>query len=643
MPPRGRPPPSSVPENTSPHKAFSRAGCSSQRVDRRSNSFATLGGVHGGLAVLGSPLAGQHGYVDESRTLAGRGAQQRMEEHEVAHAGASIVARTRAHAGIRHGLDSAVDVDRRRERERGALHERTVGAINAIVVGDATTPEVEREALDRDRGSLAALAQHEDEVGPVLVHQLEHARPRAGPRDREHAGGQIDTRGRVLRQRVHDPHRRIVVAAAEGFEARHEYSGRFHDASLAAAAVNDGRVSFPLEDWKAYAASGPADDLLAAPLRPTVADLALLRKDWPQGVVAVAVEHARARNRAASKFASDLVARLVADEEGVMVASSTLAAVHKAARFARVGDSAFDLCCGIGADAFELVRTGVGVTAIDLDPTRAWMAGHNARCEARVADVGSEEVIADATGTVVHLDPSRRMGSKRRHDYASYQPGPGVVEAIVERAAGACIKLGPGVDFSMLPRHEQSHLEFVSEHGRLTQALLWTGTLAKAAGVATGQRLATLLPSGEAFAAAPGPLIDADEWYDSDGPATPVLGYVFEPDASLERSGLLGSFARSVGLRPIHPAVGVLTGASEANSPWLTGYQVIEAMPWRTKAVRSRLLELGAGIVTIKTRAKLVDPDALQKTLRGKGDRALVVFILRLGEKATAIICERSG
>lgn len=412
---------------------------------------------------------------------------------------------------------------------------------------------------------------------------------------------------------------------------------------MAAAAVNDGRVSFPLEDWQAYAASGPADELLAAPLRPTVADLALLRKDWPQGVVAVAVEAARAKNRAASKLAPDLVARLVADEEGVMVASSALAAAHKAARFARVGGAALDLCCGIGADAFELVRAGVDVSAVDLDPTRAWMAGHNARCEARVADVGSEGVLADVQGTLVHLDPSRRAGSKRRHDYASYQPGPDVVEAVVGRAAGACVKLGPGVDFSMLPRNERSQLEFVSEHGRLTQALLWTGTLAEGASVEAGHRLATLLPSGEAFAAAPGPLIDADEWYDSDGPATPVLGSVFEADASLERSGLLGPFASTVGLRPIHPAVGVLTGDSEVRSPWLTGYEVLEAMPWRTKAVRSRLHQLGAGIVTIKTRAKLVDPDALQKTLRGKGDRSLVVFVLRLGEKATAIICERSG
>jgi hypothetical protein len=412
--------------------------------------------------------------------------------------------------------------------------------------------------------------------------------------------------------------------------------------SLAAPPGNDGPVSFPLQDWQDYAASGPAPELLAVPLQPTVADLALLRKTWPQGVVAVAVENARARNRAASKLAPDLVERLMADEQGVMVASSALAAAHKASRFAKAGREAYDLCCGIGADASELARAGVATTAVDHDPTRAWMAAANARCASEIGDVGALDWLDRIAGTLVHLDPSRREGSRRRHDYAAYKPGPEAIESIVRRAAGACVKLGPGVDLALLPDIEGAHLEFLSEDGKLTQALLWTGVLAHAAGVEPGHRIATLLPGGARFSARPGPLIDADDWYDSSGPATPVLGLVFEADAALERPGLLGPFARAHGLRPIHPAVGVLTGDARVQSPWLTPYEVLDAMPWRTKAVRSRLQKLGAGVVTIKTRARLVDPDALQKTLRGKGNEHLVVFILRLGDKATAIICRRA-
>ncbi|MFI4915369.1 MAG: hypothetical protein ACIAS6_02540 [Phycisphaerales bacterium JB060] len=401
-------------------------------------------------------------------------------------------------------------------------------------------------------------------------------------------------------------------------------------------------MSFPLQDWQDYAASGPAPELLTVPLRPTVADLSMLRRDWPQGVVAVAVENARARNRAASKLAPDLASRLYADEQGVMVASSSLAAAHKAARFAIAGAEAFDLCCGIGADAYELTRAGLTITAVDQDDTRAWMAGQNAGCPSVVGDVGADAWLERIAGSLVHLDPSRRDKAGRRHDYEAYRPGPSTIEAIIHAAAGACVKLGPGVDLTLLPTPPGSHLEFLSEHGRLTQALLWTGALAETAGLPEGHRRATLLPLGEAFSAAPGPLIDAGDWYDTDGPATPVLAYIHEADPALERPGLLGPFAAALGIRPIHPAVGLLTSGAPIESPWLTTFEVLEAMPWRTKAVRSRLHELGAGVVTIKTRAKLVDPDALQKTLRGKGDRELVVFILRLGQKATAIICQRS-
>ncbi len=203
------------------------------------------------------------------------------------------------------------------------------------------------------------------------------------------------------------------------------------------------------------------------------------------------------------------------------------------------------------------------------------------------------------------------------------------------------MKLGPGVHFDLLPSPSGSFVELLSEQGRLTQALLWSGELAAQPNVSEGQRAATMLPSGAQFCALPGPLIDADRWYDSDGPERPILGHVYEADPSLERAGLLGPFAYQQSLRPIHPAVGVLTSEEPIANPWLTRFRVIDAMPWRRKAVRARLRDLGAGLVTVKTRAKLVDPDALQKELRGTGDQPLTVFVLRLGEKASAIITTR--
>lgn len=403
-------------------------------------------------------------------------------------------------------------------------------------------------------------------------------------------------------------------------------------------------MDLPLEDWRAFVDTGPAQELICVDPDPGVVELSALRKDWPQGLVAVAVEASRARTRGKDKLRPELVERLVADEEGVMVASSALAASHKAAKFVGAGATqALDLCCGIGADAYELGRAGLAVTGVDRSAVRAWMAWKNADCEQLVADVEDQGVLDRVQHAFVHLDPSRRTGMKRTHRYEDYLPGPDTIERILDLADGACVKLGPGVDFSLLPGPPGSFVELLSERGRLTQALLWSGTLSASQGVGPGHRVATMLTGGQQFVAQPGPLIELDDWYDSSGPEQPVLAHVYEADPALERGSLLGAFAKTHGLRPIHPAVGVLTGEDIVESPWLTRFDVLDAMPWKRRAVKARLRDLGAGIVTVKTRAKLIDPDALQKDLRGTGEDEYTLFVLRLGEKPTAIIARRAS
>ena len=406
--------------------------------------------------------------------------------------------------------------------------------------------------------------------------------------------------------------------------------------------ANHRGVSVPFESWQAFIKAGPPAELREVSLQPGVAEVSALRRRWPEAVVSAAIEAARARKRAAGKLHPQLIERLVADEQGVMVASSTLAGTHKAARFSRAGHRvAFDLCCGIGADAFELVRAGLEVTAVDLDPSRALMARHNVRCDVAISNCDSEDWSAHVQGHLVHLDPSRRDGGRRLHRYEDYRPGPEAIARLIHAAGGACVKLGPGVRFSDLPSSADAYVELLSEHGRLTQALLWTGSLARIALIPSGHRAATRLPGGACFHAEPGPLIEPDRWYEGDGPKRPILDYVYDADPSLERGELLGPFAERAELRPVHPAVGVLTGDTKVDSQWLTRYEVIASMPWRRKAVKAELRTLDAGLVTVKTRGKAVDTDAMQRELRGPGVAALTVFVLRLGDKLTAIITRR--
>ncbi|MAY73441.1 MAG: hypothetical protein CMJ31_01720 [Phycisphaerae bacterium] len=347
-----------------------------------------------------------------------------------------------------------------------------------------------------------------------------------------------------------------------------------------------------------------------------------LRRQFDADLVPIALELADARTRARVKMPT-IADDLIADVEGVQMASSTAVAAWKARRVDDVhaGRRLLDLCCGIGGDAIELARLGAPVTAVDLDDTRAWMCEQNAAVESQCADVTDDNLVSP--DDLVHIDPSRRTeGKGRRRGLDEMTPPADDVARLIKRSAGAVVKLAPGVDPSELGLGD---VEFVSEHGRLTQALLWTGDLAR------GETArATALPVGATVTGEPNTLeVDdrASEW-------------IFTVDPALERARLTGVVAHAHGLVGLaHPGTGLLTSESRVDDPWLSPFPLIERLPWSERRVKSALRSLDAGEVVVKTRGQVVNPDKLQSTLRGKGSTTFSVFVLRLGERVEALIC----
>lgn len=368
----------------------------------------------------------------------------------------------------------------------------------------------------------------------------------------------------------------------------------------------------------------------AAPLRALVRPgmgpgaITALRERWSAEQVAVVSELVAARAKAISKF-PERAENLAADREGVEMASSARAAAYKAVRFAGIlgpGARVVDACCGIGGDAMAMVEAGLSVTAIDLDERRAWMAGFNAGCETLAADVLAWS--GDAAG--IHADPSRRAGGQRTRAAEAFEPALTPLMGVVGRARVGAIKLHPGVDASSLPPGE---LEVISEGGRLTQAVLWTG------GAAAHERRATLLSrTGEVHTLAGPP----ERPYD----ANDVGAWVHTFDPSVERADLVGLLIAATGLALVHPGAGLLTGGEPCRSPWVTPFRVLEAAPWSLKGTRAIVRRLGAGEIVVKTRGGLVEPDRLSRELRGTGDRSIVLFVVRLGDRPVSIAAERA-
>ncbi len=380
-----------------------------------------------------------------------------------------------------------------------------------------------------------------------------------------------------------------------------------------------------LETWR-WAVSDGASGLREA-VRPGLGPgpLARLRERWSPDQIAVVSELVAARAKASAKFPGR-ADTLAADREGVEMASSGRAAAHKAERFARVlgpGAPVLDACCGIGGDAMGLADAGLTVTAADLDPRRAWMAGHNARCASLAADV--RKIGVPARG--VHADPARRSQGRRTRQTDDFDPPLPDLLGLLEQAELAALKLHPGVHADGLPGGE---LEVISEAGRLTQAVLWTGQ-----GVEHGRRATLLGADGSTHSLAG----RADRPWD----AAEIGPWVHTMDPSVERADLVGVLIERTGLSLVHPGAGLLTGGAPVESPWVRPFRVIEHGAWNFKAVRARLRALDAGEVTVKTRGGLVDPDRLSRDLRGGSDgRGLVLFAVRLGDRPVAIIAEPS-
>ncbi len=387
-----------------------------------------------------------------------------------------------------------------------------------------------------------------------------------------------------------------------------------------------------IETWTRLLAP-EADRLRAMAQEADPADVgavARLRKKHDASIVHAALHLAEAWRKLERKWAGPPGAsELVADPEGAEMASGSLAAQHKATRFAGAhpGERVWDLCCGIGADAIALARAGMDVVAVDRDPLRAWMAGRNAGCAVRTDDV--ESLLDEEPIGLFHLDPSRRDETGRRIRYADLTPGPAFIERLCDGRTGA-VKLPPGIDPGEAPEGE---LEYISERGRMTQAVLWTGDLASSAVRATmlrvGEPAASIAGEPDGDHACPWAEVEDSAW-------------VHAADPCAERAGLLHELCAQTGLGLAHPGTGLLCGDAPSDHPMLTPFRVRAVMPWRREKVRDWLRGHDGGLVEIKTRGKAADTDAEQKSLRGDGATAFTVFVLRFGQAVRAIVCERA-
>lgn len=413
-------------------------------------------------------------------------------------------------------------------------------------------------------------------------------------------------------------------------------------------------------------------------------------------LVSAVLTQLKFRSKATAKF-GPFAGHMVFTRAGLEQATRMNVAALHAGRFAAAGvTSVADLGCGIGADSMALAALDLEVTAVERDETVAAAATINLMPfpNASVVCADAEEWLGArggaggaTTGTSGRpdgfwLDPARRVvsssGSSRVFDPEAFSPPLSFVERLADTGAPVGVKLGPALPHDSVP--DGCEAQWVSVDGSLTEAVLWFNALARpgvrrSALVLGGGYVATggdgvpaagggqpssgtegrRLSSGAEGGKSPAELTSAADFGDS--PAVPVAGlegltgYLFEPDPAVIRSGLVADLIErkftGVGGRLLDEHIAYFCADDAVDTPFATGYRVLDVLPYKVKGLRRWVREHGVTRLDIKKRGVDVTPEELRRQLmsgQGKGSkgagRHATLVLTRIGEERVAVEVE---
>ena len=358
-----------------------------------------------------------------------------------------------------------------------------------------------------------------------------------------------------------------------------------------------------------------------------------LRREAAPEHVAAALTQATLRRRAEPKF-GDLAGRMYFTPDGLEQATRWVVAEHRAARLAAARpDSVVDLGCGIGGDLVAIATTGITAAGVDLDPVRVEVA----RANLSALDLGGAVMVADARTldvspfSVVFADPARRSARGRAFHVDDWTPPWPFVETLLRR--DACVKTAPGIPHDLVPPGVEA--EWVSDHGEVKEAALWSGALAT-----TGRR-ATVIGDGGLATLTDEDLPDEDPSPGlSEDPDLPAARYLYEPDGAVIRAGLVQAVAAGVGGRLLDEHIAYVVADQAFRTPFGRSYRIVEELPHREKQLRAALRERGIGRLTIKKRGVTVVPDELRKRLALRGDAEGTIVLTRAAGKGVCLLVE---
>ena len=364
--------------------------------------------------------------------------------------------------------------------------------------------------------------------------------------------------------------------------------------------------------------------------------LTKLQKQFDSDLAKAALEIVILRKKAQTKFSR--ADSMFFTRAGLEMASGEIISRYRAKRFAKF-DRVADLCCGIGGDSIGLAISNLqSLISIDLDPLHLELAKLNLAAYNARADFVQSDLIQDKPphADAYFFDPSRRAAQKRIFSVKDYQPPLSLIDSLSPKPVA--VKISPGVKLFELEKYD-CEIEFISVEGELKEAVLWFGDLK------TTRRRATLLrPEHDPLHLTEDlSLVSPVSLSSSISLSPPVsltspLQYLYEPDPSVLRSGLVTTLARQIDAQQIDADISYLTSARKTATPWARVFFIEAAMPFSQKRLREKLRSMNVGRVTIKKRGSPLDVDEFARSLKLKGDEERIIFLTHVKGEAWVLV-----
>lgn len=265
-----------------------------------------------------------------------------------------------------------------------------------------------------------------------------------------------------------------------------------------------------------------------------------------------------------------------------MATSDTLARLHT--QFAIPGQPLLDMTLGLGIDAFAMAAKASHTIAIDIDPTAAETARHNAR----LLDIGNIEIhTADSIAwlndhpdqkfATIFIDPARRNNTGRHFNLSDCTPDiTQTLPLLLSRSQRLIIKLSPMLDITALRRQLHPHTPDIHILGTPTECKELIAILP-----GTGQTTATTVKPDHTTSTL---------HTDTSEPryAMPQPGhYIHEPYPAIMKSGHTDTLCRHYNTAKLHPSTHLFTSVEPINDFPGQSWAIHQIHPFSKTSIRT--------------------------------------------------------